>query len=107
MDIIRAKIQEILREALIDEHAEHRLFNRILNRTDLPVGFEISGSIGQYVIVGTYAITKDVKTQVLENVDLIKKYNFPKNKDFGVKITEFRIDRNLVIFESEQLKKDS
>ena len=107
MDIIRAKIQEILKETFAAEHYEERLFDRVLNRTDLPVGYEIQGSIGQYVIVGTYAITEDVKNQVLENVDLIKKYNFPKNKDFGVKITEFRIDRNLVIFESEQLKKDS
>lgn len=104
---IRTKIREILEEAFIDEHSEDRLFGRILNRTDLPVGYEIQGSIGQYVVIGTYVIPEEIKRQVAENVDLIQKYNFPKNKDFGIKITEFRIDRNLIAFESEQLKKDS
>jgi hypothetical protein len=38
---------------------------------------------------------------------LITKYSFPKSKSFGVKIAEFRIDRNAVIFASEQLKVES
>ena len=90
-----------------DQHYEDRLFTRVLNRIDLPVGYEIPGSMGQYVVVGTYTIPQEIKNQVIENVDLIKKYQFPKNKDFGVKITEFRIDRNAVNFDSEQLKTDS
>lgn len=104
---LRKEIQKILEESLSDEHAEERLFGRILNRESLPVGYEIHGSIGQYVVTGTYAIPMTIKNQVIENVNLIKKYNFPKNKSFGVKIAEFRIDRSAVIFASEQLKSDS
>ncbi len=107
MDLIRKEIQKILKEALTDEHSQERLFGRILNRENLPVGYEIPGSMGEYVVTGTYAVPQEIKNQVTDNVSLITKYNFPKAKSFGVKVVEFRIDRNAVIFTSEQLKAES
>jgi hypothetical protein len=104
---IRKIIREFLQEAFAEEHYVKRLFDRIINRTDLPVGYEIPGSVGQYIIVGTYAIPEDIKSQIIGNVGLIEKYNFPKNKDYGVKIIDIRIDRNAVRFESDQLKNES
>ena len=100
-------IKKIVQEAIINIHYKERLFNRILDRTDLPIGYEIPGSMGQYVVVGTYIIPQELKNQVLQNVRLIENYKFPKIKTYGIKIAELRIDPNAVIFISEDLKKES
>lgn len=104
MEELRKFIQKTLTEALADQHYIDRLYDRFINADVLEVGFEITGSVGEYEIVGTYVLPATTKAEIVANVELIENYSFPKNKSFGIQIAQFNIDKNKVTYYSEELK---
>lgn len=56
MENIRKEIRKILNEAFSEPHYQDRLYDRLLNRENITVGYEISGTIGEYETVGTYQL---------------------------------------------------
>ena len=94
---IKTKLN-ILLEAKIDGHFFDRLKQRILETHDVTVGYEIQGTVGEYKKVGLFQIPPEVKQQVLDVYNSIVKTNFPKQKHFGIKMAELRIEPSKVNF---------
>lgn len=100
---IRKLIRSILSEAERDEpHYSERMYDRFINADTLNVGFEIPGTVGEYKIIGSYVIPESIKAQIIDNARLVEKYNFPRNKSFGVMIANIMIDRNKVKYNSPE-----
>ncbi len=104
---LRKEIRTILKEALATDHYGERLYDRFLNQSILKVGYEIEGSKGSYVPVGTYVLPEAVKQNISDNAKLIENYRFPKNKSYGIKIADIIIDKALVGYIDEDSKNES
>jgi hypothetical protein len=107
MENIRNIIRKILLEAFKDDHYIERLYDRFLDQSELIVGYEIPGSIGQYEEVGTYILPENIKQQILANARLVEGYNFPKGKSYGIQIGVISIDKNKVDYISDEAKEMS
>lgn len=104
---IKNTIKKVILESMLDPHYQERLYDRFLNRDVITVGYEIPGTMGEYEIVGEYKIPAAVKLQIAGNAELVEKYNFPKNKSYGIKVSDIPIDKNQVQYFSEELKQKS
>ena len=93
---IKNTVKKAILESILDPHYQERLYDRFLNRDEITVGYELPGTVGEYEIVGTYVIPEMVKLQIKGNAELIEKYNFPKNKSYGIKVSDIFIDKNKV-----------
>ena len=91
-------VDKILFEATETQHLLDRLYTRFTSTSSLPVGYEYSPM--NYKTVGTYDIPDNLKIAMKDNIDLIKNFNFPKNKDFAIKIVEINIDKSKVNYTS-------
>lgn len=107
MEEVRKKVRKILEEAFVKEHYQERLYDRLLNKSVLTVGYEIPGKVGVYEEVGTYVLPEDVKKQLLENAKLVEGYNFPKGKSFGIQIGVIPVVKENVQYFSEELKEQA
>lgn len=85
------------------KHFSERLDQRILTQTELPVSYETT--TGVYTKVGTIKINDLIKTQIKEVITNIEKTNFPTNKDYAVKVTQFPLSTTK--FDSEATKLQS
>lgn len=108
---IRKEIRKVLEEAFSEPHYMDRLYDRLLNKESITVGYEIPGTIGEYEVVGTYKLPEAIKMQILENAKLIETYTFPKNKSYGIQLGGIPIDKTKVEYLTpelaEQAKKHS
>ncbi len=102
---IKQIIKEVIAEAIKREHYEHRLFNRLIKAEEINVGYELSKT--EYRIVGTFAISEEIKQELLTNLAVVENHNFPKSKSYGVKVREIFIDRNKMTFISPELMEES
>lgn len=99
-------IVKLLREATEAEHFAERLFQRFLDVERLVVGFELLGTRGIYETVGTYHLPQEAKDLIIQNVEEIVKFPFPKIKSFAVKIFEIRIDPRKVEYDGRHSIED-
>jgi len=96
-ETLRKQIRKaILNEVAVDEHAGLRLKQRLMSLRNYEVGFEVER--GQYVSVGTYPIPDEVKNSIMIKIDILRAKNFPKNKDFGVKLDAVPINIQKINF---------
>lgn len=106
---IREEIERIYREIQINEAelTKHvtieRFRQRFLDPAPKRVGYEI-GSGGRYVQVGSKKIDSVELDTISNRMNIIEKYNFPKNKSFAVKIYDAFIRPESVDFDSEESK---
>ena len=98
-------IREIVREAVETSHSKERSFSRVLSKGSSRVGYEIKGTVGSYDTVGTYLFKPAELAEINRRMDIIRKRNFPSNKDYAVMLHYFKLDLNTVQFDS-QSKKD-
>jgi hypothetical protein len=96
--ILRLCIRNIINEALQTRHYTERVFNRLIDTSEITVGYENQGQVGVYTEVGTYILPNELKTEIVENTKLVENYNFPKNKSYAVKIANIPIDINKISF---------
>ena len=101
--IRKTLVERILLEAEDTEHALQR-FKQRFTQNLLTVGYEISPAI--YMPVGTYNLPDNIKAVISETIELILNFNFPKKKDYGVKIVDVIIDKNKVEYISESKKEE-
>ncbi len=85
------------------KHFSERLDQRILSQSELPVSYETT--IGNYTKVGTIKINDLIKNQIKQIVTDIENTNFPTNKDYAIKVTQFPLSTTK--FDSEVLKSES
>jgi len=107
MNSIRKIVKEVLKEAFSGGHSKERLFERFLNRNNIPVGYEKKGSVGEYKAVGTYSLSDEEKESIKNKYKIIEDYKFPENEDFGIKLTYIKIDPSKISFYSEDDEMDS
>jgi len=107
MSTIRQVIRKILIEALLEPHFNERLVERFLNRDFINVGYDKSITHVDYEVVGEYKIPEQIKEQIYNDVKIIENFNFPKNKSFGIKLTQIVIDKNQVVYNSEESKENA
>lgn len=100
-EYIRKIIKTIISEAMESEHYTKRVFDRLVNLSEVTVGYEISGTYGEYIEVGTYALPIDLKSRIIENTKLVEDYNFPRNKTYAIKISDIPIDLNKINYFSD------
>jgi len=95
--ILRMSIRNLLlKEVIIDQHAEQRLAERLLSPEGYEVGFEYAHA--QYTSVGKYFIPKNIVESILNKIDVLKTKPFPRNKDYGVKLDMVPINVNEISF---------
>jgi len=104
MNRLRKQITKILSEAIKDEHYMERLYDRLINSSNIEVGFENDNTVGEYTVVGSYSLPEQLKQQIIQNAKLIEDYNFPRNKSYGIQLAQILIDKNQVKYYSEDLK---
>lgn len=104
---IRQEVRKVLEEAFSEAHYLDRLYDRLLNKGSITVGYEIPGSIGEYEIVGLYKLPDLIKAQILENAKLIEAYSFPKNKSYGIQLGGIPINKNQVEYLSPEAKENA
>jgi hypothetical protein len=103
---IRSLIAEVFVEATIDQH----VYDNFDLRIDLPiheVGFEEgspSSKASNIVVVGTKKMPEDKKTEIREKIDFLKGVNLPKDKSYGIKLTDLFVDPESVDYFSERDK---
>ena len=85
------------------KHFTERLDQRILTQSELPVSYETT--TGNYTKVGTIKLNDLIKNQIKEIVTNIENTNFPANKDYGIKVTQFPLSTTK--FDSEASKSES
>ena len=85
------------------KHFTERLDQRILTQSELPVSYETT--TGNYKKVGTIKINDLIKNQIIQTVTDIENINFPTNKDYGIKVTQFPL--SITKFDSEISKSES
>jgi hypothetical protein len=85
------------------KHFSERLDQRILSQSELPVSYETT--IGNYTKVGTIKINDLIKNQIKQIVTDIENTNFPTNKDYAIKVTQFPLSTTK--FDSEIAKSES
>lgn len=95
-DTLREKIHNLLKEIIVDEHAEQRLRERLLSKNGYEVGYEDTPM--NYIKVGRYFIPDNIKQSILNKVDVLRNKSFPKNKDYGIKLEAIPIDINSINF---------
>lgn len=95
-------VDKILTEAAETEHLLDRFQSRFTSTNSFAVGYEASPM--NYVTVGTYTLPEPTQQLINQNVNLIKNYNFPRNKDLGIKIVDLNIDKNKVDYKDEDAK---
>jgi hypothetical protein len=105
--LLRKYIFKTLTEAVLNNHFRERLNDRVILNDVVEVGFDESMSYVKYNVVGRYSIPQELKDTVLNSVNTIEKYNFPKNKSYGIKILHFIIDKNKVEYFSDELKEQA
>lgn len=88
-------------------HYKERLFTRFINKTNLKVGYEIKGTFGEYVPVGTYTIPEHIKSEIIKTTNLVETHVFSPNKSYGVKIASFDIDKSKIVFINDECRFDS
>ena len=86
----------ILKEVIIDQHAEQRLAERLLSPNGFEIGYEHAPT--KYTIVGKYFIPEEIVNSILNKIEVIKTKSFPKNKAYGVKLDVIPIDINKIHF---------
>lgn len=101
---MREIIRYFLKEAIANQHFVERLHTRFLDIDKLDVGYELNGTSGIYEVIGTYHLPDELKTSVTSHIDELKHYSFPRNKSFGIKIAEIRIDPKRVEYRSDTAK---
>ncbi len=84
------------------KHFSERLDQRILSQSELDVSYETT--IGNYTKVGTIKINDLIKNQIKQIVTDIENTNFPTNKDYAIKVTQFPLSTTK--FDSEVLKSE-
>ncbi len=84
------------------KHFSERLDQRILSQSELDVSYETT--IGNYTKVGTIKISDLIKNQIKQIVTDIENTNFPTNKDYAIKVTQFPLSTTK--FDSEVLKSE-
>jgi len=107
MDNLKNFIKKVVSESISDLHYIERLYDRFINKDILEVGYEIPGKVGEYIAVGTYKIPKNIKDIISQNAGIVEKYNFPKNKSYGIKIASILINKNDVNYYDENLKNEA
>ncbi len=85
------------------KHFSERLDQRILSQSELDVSYETT--IGNYTKVGTIKISDLIKNQIKQIVTDIENTNFPTNKDYAIKVTQFPLSTTK--FDSETSKSES
>lgn len=85
------------------KHFTERLDQRILTQSELPVSYETT--TGVYTKVGTIKLNDLIKNQIKQIVADIEKTNFPTNKDYAIKVTQFPLATTK--FDSEASKSES
>lgn len=104
--LIRKLVCEVLEEADLSLHIDdERLLQRFLDNQEKKVGYE--AGVGQYIDVGTKEIPQLDKDELLRKLEIIKKYNFPKNKSYAVKLLDLYILPETVDFYSSEYKLES
>jgi len=101
---LRKAIRFLINEAMQSKHYTTRVFDRLVNLSQINVGYEISGTYGEYTEVGTYALPLDLKSRIIENTKIIENYNFPRNKSYAIKISDISIDLNKINYSSDLYK---
>ena len=96
LESLRDKVNKLLREVIIDKHAEQRLKERLLSQNGYEVGFEETPM--NYKKVGTYFIPQNIIDSILSKIDILKTKSFPKIKEYGIKLEEIPIDLNKISF---------
>lgn len=85
------------------KHFTERLDQRILTQSELSVSYETT--TGNYTKVGTIKINDLIKNQIKQIVNDIENTNFPTNKDYAIKVTQFPLSTTK--FDSETSKSES
>lgn len=85
------------------KHYTERLDQRILSQSELIVSYETT--TGVYTKVGTIKLNDLIKNQITEMVTNIEKTNFPTNRDYAIKVTQFPL--SITKFDSEISKSES
>lgn len=107
MENLKNLIKKVVTESIADLHYMERLYDRFINKETLEVGYEILGKVGEYIPVGTYKIPNNIKEIIKRNAGIVEKYNFPRNKSYGIKIVSIIIDKNTVQYYDENLKNEA
>jgi len=95
--IFRRSIRNLLlKEVVVDEHAEQRLAERLTSHFEFEIGFEHAPA--QYTSVGTFSFPEEIANSILDKIDILKTISFPKNKDFGVKLEAVPINPKRIAF---------
>ena len=107
MNELRQLIRKLVSEAIETHHYKQRIYDRFINSDIITVGYENVFGKGNYIEVGTYTIPQQLKDKILKADEIIKKYDFPKDKEFLIKVADVSIDRKKVNYYNEDLKKMS
>ncbi len=113
MDSIRLKIRTILEKQFILEAklTSHLVDDRFVNRFLTPglksVGYEIPGARGEYNVIGKKELTQDQIKEIQNRINIIEKYNFPKNKSYAIKLFDLIINPQTVLYNSNSDMLDS
>lgn len=104
--LIRKLVCEVLEEADLSLHIDdERLLQRFLDNQEKKVGYEVG--VGNYIDVGTKSIPQLDKDELIRKLEIIKKYNFPKNKSYAVKLLDLYILPETIDFYSPESKLES
>ena len=97
------KIRKLIAEAIESNHIAERTEQRLKREKYVNVCFRV-GNL-KFQNVGTYFLADDIKNKIIDEMEIVKNYNFPKNKTYVVKLTPIVIDRDKIQYYSEELKK--
>ena len=87
-------IKNILKEAYLSRHLGERFYDRFLNTDFKKVGYEVKGSIGEYVPLGEKRLNVDIIQGIKNRLDRIATFNFPSWKSYAVLLADLKINPN-------------
>jgi hypothetical protein len=87
-------IKNFLSEAYLSRHLGERFYERFLNTKPKKVGYEVKGSIGEYVTLGEKVLDVNIIQGIKNKLDRIATFNFPSWKSYAVKLADLKLNPN-------------
>lgn len=87
-------IKKNFNEAYLSKHMGERFYERFLNTKPKKVGYEIKGSIGEYVTLGEKVLDVNIIQSIKNKLDRIATFNFPSWKSYAIKIADLKLNPN-------------